>query len=206
MNNGGTEKGGGRPVAASQRPTGGDKAIAGKKQYFRRKKVCRFCVEKIDDINYKDMRLLQQLHLRARQDHAPPHLRRVRAASAAPGRSHQAGAQHRAAAVRLARGLIRSWSRNAMEVILREDIEKLGTRGPGGQGRRRATPAISSCPSAWPSRPPIQQEDRRAGAPSASPQGSQARRRGTGARQDDGRRGRHHHAEGRRRRTSCSAR
>ena len=50
---------GGRPIAASQRPTGGDKAIATKKQYFRRKKVCRFCVEKIDDINYKDVRMLQ---------------------------------------------------------------------------------------------------------------------------------------------------
>ncbi len=50
---------GGRPVAASQRPTGGDKAIVSqKKQYFRRKKVCRFCVEKIDDINYKDVKLL----------------------------------------------------------------------------------------------------------------------------------------------------
>ena len=49
----------GRPIAASQRPTGGDKAIAtGKKQYFRRKKVCRFCVDKVDDINYKDSRLL----------------------------------------------------------------------------------------------------------------------------------------------------
>jgi small subunit ribosomal protein S18 len=53
------EQRGGRPIAASQRPTGGDKAIAtGKKQYFRRKKVCRFCVDKIDDINYKDVRLL----------------------------------------------------------------------------------------------------------------------------------------------------
>ena len=49
----------GRPVSASQRPTGGDKAVAGKKQYFRRKKVCRFCVEKIDDINYKDTRMMQ---------------------------------------------------------------------------------------------------------------------------------------------------
>ena len=49
----------GRPIAASQRPTGGDKAIAtGKKQYFRRKKVCRFCVDKVDDINYKDSRML----------------------------------------------------------------------------------------------------------------------------------------------------
>jgi small subunit ribosomal protein S18 len=49
----------GKPVAASQRPTGGDKAVVTqKKQYFRRKKVCRFCVEKIDDINYKDVKLL----------------------------------------------------------------------------------------------------------------------------------------------------
>ncbi len=53
------EQRGGRPIAASQRPTGGDKAIAtGKKQYFRRKKVCRFCVDKVDDINYKDSRML----------------------------------------------------------------------------------------------------------------------------------------------------
>jgi len=50
---------GGRPVAASQRPTGGDKAIVTqRKQYFRRKKVCRFCVDKIDDVNYKDTKLL----------------------------------------------------------------------------------------------------------------------------------------------------
>lgn len=50
---------GGRPIAASQRPTGGDKALGGKKQFFRRKKVCRFCVEKIDLIDYKDTRALQ---------------------------------------------------------------------------------------------------------------------------------------------------
>ncbi len=49
---------GGRPISASQRPTGGDKAFGGKKQFFRRKKMCRFCVDKIDDINYKDVRLL----------------------------------------------------------------------------------------------------------------------------------------------------
>jgi small subunit ribosomal protein S18 len=52
------ESKGGRPNSGSMRPTGGDKAPAGKKQYFRRKKVCRFCVDKIDDINYKDTRLL----------------------------------------------------------------------------------------------------------------------------------------------------
>jgi small subunit ribosomal protein S18 len=55
----GRETRGSRPGSASQRPTGGDKAVAtGKKAYFRRKKVCRFCTERIDDINYKDTRML----------------------------------------------------------------------------------------------------------------------------------------------------
>ena len=49
---------GGRPISASQQPTGTDKAVGGRKQYFRRKKVCRFCVEKVDDINYKDAKML----------------------------------------------------------------------------------------------------------------------------------------------------
>ena len=30
------------------------------RKFFRRKKVCKFCVEKIDSIDYKDVRLLQQ--------------------------------------------------------------------------------------------------------------------------------------------------
>jgi small subunit ribosomal protein S18 len=38
---------------------GGDRGgPGGKKQYFRRKKVCRFCVEKIDNINYKEVKLI----------------------------------------------------------------------------------------------------------------------------------------------------
>ena len=50
----------GRPGSAGQRPTGGDKAIATqKKQYFRRKKVCRFCVERVDFIDYKKVEMLQ---------------------------------------------------------------------------------------------------------------------------------------------------
>ena len=32
----------------------------GGRKFFRRKKVCKFCVEKIDSINYKDVRLLAQ--------------------------------------------------------------------------------------------------------------------------------------------------
>ena len=51
----------GRPVASSQKPTGGDKAIvSNKRQFFRRRKVCKFCVEKIDYIDYKDAKLLSQ--------------------------------------------------------------------------------------------------------------------------------------------------
>jgi small subunit ribosomal protein S18 len=33
-------------------------AREGGRKFFRRKKVCKFCVEKIDSINYKDVRLL----------------------------------------------------------------------------------------------------------------------------------------------------
>ncbi len=51
---------GGRPIAASMRPTGGDKALVTRGKYFRRKKVCKFSVEKIDDITYKDVALLKQ--------------------------------------------------------------------------------------------------------------------------------------------------
>jgi small subunit ribosomal protein S18 len=47
---------GGRPGAG---PGGGGPREGGRK-FFRRKKVCKFCVEKIDGINYKDVRLLSQ--------------------------------------------------------------------------------------------------------------------------------------------------
>ena len=38
------------------RPSGG----GGRSKFFRRKKVCKFCTEKIDAIPYRDVRLLQQ--------------------------------------------------------------------------------------------------------------------------------------------------
>lgn len=56
----------GRPQSRGDRGDRGDRGGSpggGRDQgrkFFRRKKVCRFCVEKIDDINYKDVRLLQQ--------------------------------------------------------------------------------------------------------------------------------------------------
>lgn len=33
---------------------------SGGRKFFRRKKVCKFCTEKIDAISYRDVRLLQQ--------------------------------------------------------------------------------------------------------------------------------------------------
>ena len=37
---------------------GGDKQQAQRRPMFRRRKVCKFCADKINDINYKDMKLL----------------------------------------------------------------------------------------------------------------------------------------------------
>ncbi len=39
---------------------GGPGGREGGRKYFRRKKVCKFCVEKIESINYKDVRMLAQ--------------------------------------------------------------------------------------------------------------------------------------------------
>ena len=61
---GGSGGGGGhRPGPRGPRPAGGPGGGGGReggRKYFRRKKVCKFCVEKIESINYKDVRLLAQ--------------------------------------------------------------------------------------------------------------------------------------------------
>ena len=46
----------GRPPAPG---AGGPPGRRGKRQYFRKKKVCRFCVEKVDFIDYKKVEMLQ---------------------------------------------------------------------------------------------------------------------------------------------------
>ena len=51
----GPHSGGPRP-AGGPRPGGGP---GGRGKFFRRKKVCKFCTEKIDAIPYRDVRLLQ---------------------------------------------------------------------------------------------------------------------------------------------------
>jgi small subunit ribosomal protein S18 len=41
------------------RPAGAPGGGPGGRKFFRRKKVCKFCTEKIDAISYRDVRLLQ---------------------------------------------------------------------------------------------------------------------------------------------------
>ena len=54
----GPARSGGRPSSGGpgSRPSGGP---GGRGKFFRRKKVCKFCTEKIDAISYRDVRLLQ---------------------------------------------------------------------------------------------------------------------------------------------------
>ncbi|MFB3128013.1 MAG: 30S ribosomal protein S18 [Candidatus Acidiferrales bacterium] len=52
----GGRPGGGRPVG--RRPGGG--SSGGGRRFFRRRKVCRFCVERMDHIDYKDVKIIGQ--------------------------------------------------------------------------------------------------------------------------------------------------
>jgi small subunit ribosomal protein S18 len=53
--------GGDRPrFGGGGRGPGGPREGGGGRKFFRRKKVCKFCTERIEDINYKDYRLLGQ--------------------------------------------------------------------------------------------------------------------------------------------------
>ena len=55
------ERGGGDRGGDRRGPRqGGPGGREGGRKFFRRKKVCKFCVEKIEAINYKDVRLLAQ--------------------------------------------------------------------------------------------------------------------------------------------------
>ncbi|HLJ77834.1 MAG TPA: 30S ribosomal protein S18 [Acidobacteriaceae bacterium] len=49
----------GRPSGPGGRSGPGGPGGPGGRKFFRRKKVCKFCTEKIDAISYRDVRLLQ---------------------------------------------------------------------------------------------------------------------------------------------------
>jgi small subunit ribosomal protein S18 len=44
----------------AERPPRREGSGGGRRQYFRRRKVCKFCEEKIDVIDYKDVRLVSE--------------------------------------------------------------------------------------------------------------------------------------------------
>jgi small subunit ribosomal protein S18 len=56
---GGGRPGGGGPGRGG-RPGGGGGGRGGKRYFFRRRKVCKPCADKIDHIDYKDVKLLSQ--------------------------------------------------------------------------------------------------------------------------------------------------
>lgn len=49
-----------RPEGRTARPGGAGPGGSGRKQFYRRRKVCKFCEEKIDVVDYKESRLLGQ--------------------------------------------------------------------------------------------------------------------------------------------------
>jgi small subunit ribosomal protein S18 len=46
------------PGGKGKGATAGDKQGGQRRGLFRRRKVCKFCADRIDDINYKDVKLL----------------------------------------------------------------------------------------------------------------------------------------------------
>src|SRR5438105_2506712 len=55
---GGGGGGGGRGRGRGDKKTGDKAQGQQRRPMFRRRKVCKFCADKIDDINYKDVKLL----------------------------------------------------------------------------------------------------------------------------------------------------
>ena len=63
---------------------------------FRRKRVCRFCVDKIDYVDYKDVPSVDDGDTRTWQDSASPNFRHLRQAPAETYHGGQAGEAARA--------------------------------------------------------------------------------------------------------------
>jgi small subunit ribosomal protein S18 len=55
---GGFGRPGGKPTGGAGR--GAKEASGGKRYFFRRRKVCKFCADKIDYVDYKDIKLISQ--------------------------------------------------------------------------------------------------------------------------------------------------
>ncbi len=104
---------------------GGEKG-GGRRTFFRRRRVCKFCAEKIDYISYKDVKLLAPF-IPERGKIQPRRISGVlRDAPARAADGHQARSTDRARAVR---HRLSEATDMSIEVILKEHVEHLGHRG-----------------------------------------------------------------------------
>jgi large subunit ribosomal protein L9 len=117
----GRSGGGGRGRGGDKKP--GDKEKGQRRTLFRRRKVCKFCADKIDDINYKDVKLIGPF-VPERGKILP---RRISGTCAMHQRKLQTAIK-RASRSRSCR-TSRIDERHPMEVILREHVDNLGRRG-----------------------------------------------------------------------------
>ena len=95
----GRARGGGRGRGGDKKDGKGG-ADAPRRGFFRRRRVCKFCAEKIDYINYKDVTPAGAVPAGARQDSAAADFRDLRAAPAQAAGGDQARAPARADPVR----------------------------------------------------------------------------------------------------------
>ena len=110
---------------------GGDKKDDKKRTLFRRRKVCKFCADKIDDINYKDVKLLGPF-VPERGKILP---RRISGTCATHQRKLQTAIKRarQLALIPYVTGRLGALAtrtvKSTMEVILRDHVENVGKRG-----------------------------------------------------------------------------
>ena len=113
-------------AAAADKPGRRARGQGGQRRsLFRRRKVCKFCADKIDDINYKDVRLLASF-VPERGKMLP---RRISGTCALHQRKLRLAITRARVSSRCCR-MSRTGDRElTMEVILREHVDNLGRRG-----------------------------------------------------------------------------
>ena len=133
-------------AAAARDKKPGDKEKGQRRPMFRRRKVCKFCADKIDDINYKDVKLLGPfvpergkilprrisgtcaMHQRKLQT-AIKRARQIRADSLRHGLKRVIGESAEPIAEPALASAPAFMRTRIMEVILREHVDNLGRRG-----------------------------------------------------------------------------
>src|SRR5712691_1679595 len=130
--------GGGGPGGPGGRPRG-------KRQYFRKKKVCKFCVEKMDFIDYKRADILSQF-VQERGKILPRRMTGVCS-------RHQ---RWLGVAIKRARNIaLMPFAGSAAGTQAPRPATAPGAAHPATPAAApHATPAISCCRAGWPSKPP----------------------------------------------------